>query len=163
MDIADIDIKVTEGDTDVRLPSKNSCKTRVLKLSGVAMDNNQCHLLSEFDDVTNKSSDCDVINRRSKPIVTLKPDEFKSLRKKFESGSRIMKSVTGDYSSPKSDLKIPLVRVMQQNEKRLAERMKIKKEKDSVKKMKKIEKEFKTDSERKRIKEKAELQKSLIK
>ena len=91
VDISDKDIKVTEGDIDVRLPLKSSYKTRVLKLSGVAMDNNQCHLLSEFDDVTNKSSDCDVINRRSKPIVTLKPDEFKSLRKKFESGSRIMK------------------------------------------------------------------------
>ena len=137
------------------MTSKSFKKSRVVKLAGVAIESDQCHLLSELDDSKND----DVIDRRSKLIVTLNSDEFTSLRKKFESGGRILKSVTGNLSNQKNDLKLPLVREMQKNERKFAEKMKIQREKNSVKKLKRKEKELKTVSERKRMKEKAELQK----
>ena len=78
----------------------------------------------------------------------------------MKKGDKIRDSVSGNvfaHKKLKNEPKIPLVRAMQQNERKLSENLKIQREKDSIRKLKRKEKEAKSESERKRVRERNEL------
>ena len=99
----------------------------------------------------------DVIDAyRSVSSETDRSTTFNSLITRFEAGDKIRKSI--NVSDPTSQnknkigLKSPLVQIMQSNEKKISENLKVHRDKYLLKKLKRREKEAKSNSERKRVK-----------
>ena len=97
-------------------------------------------------------------SRQNSTPKTPKRSNFEKLKLAFEEKSKKGEGMSGNPSVMQSGKSPGLLRLMQQNERKLSEKLKSKKEKSSLKKLKKSEKEAKFEKENVKRKEFRDLQ-----